>query len=435
MANAHISGEYERTYRTNTLKITEPVRSSLLRRPLKPSVTRDSEIPGFALHVTTRRAFYALSYQPHGINPSTGKRWGGGVRYELGDAQLMPVQQARTAALTAKSLVRAGKSPHHEAMAQRQSVATARGILPTTVGQMLEAYEAALMARRQPLESTRRATVHYARKAVRLMKAETLATIDATITRVMIETMIGSDDERHSVFGGLNRFLNWCVRQRLVETNVCSAFDHDEKPRRGTPRDHVPSLEELRAVWNAVEDEAQRDLIRFMLLVPLRRNEAAGLMWSEVDLQRRRVRISANRMKMREAHELPLSAVAAQLLEAREATGDLIFQTREGGEFTSFAPLLDRIRARIDQNDRAKAEHFVLHDIRRAFVSHLAERGYDVDLLDQCLGHTRKGVLGVYQRASRMAERERAMEAWSKLVTSTEVERDNVVVAPFARAR
>ena len=47
----------------------------------------------------------------------------------------------------------------------------------------------------------------------------------------------------------------------------------------------------------------------------------------------------------------------------------------------------------------------------------MAERGYDVDLLDQCLGHSRKGVFGVYQRASRMAERGRAMEAWGNLVT------------------
>ncbi len=55
--------------------------------------------------------------------------------------------------------------------------------------------------------------------------------------------------------------------------------------------------------------------------------------------------------------------------------------------------------------------------MRRSFVSHLAERGYDVDLLDQCLGHSRKGVFGIYQRASRMAERGRALEAWAGLVT------------------
>jgi len=86
-------------------KITEPLRSARLRRPLVPSVTKDADTPGLALHVTTRRAFWALSYQPKGVNPSTGKRWGGGVRHELGDAMLMTVAEARTAALAAKALV------------------------------------------------------------------------------------------------------------------------------------------------------------------------------------------------------------------------------------------------------------------------------------------------------------------------------------------
>ena len=67
---------------TATIRITESVRSVALRRPLKPSVTRDAEIAGLTLIVTTRRAFWAFVYQPRGVNPATGKRWGGGVRHE-----------------------------------------------------------------------------------------------------------------------------------------------------------------------------------------------------------------------------------------------------------------------------------------------------------------------------------------------------------------
>jgi integrase len=49
-----------------------------------------------------------------------------------------------------------------------------------------------------------------------------------------------------------------------------------------------------------------RDLVRFLLLIPLRRDEAAGLRWSEVDLDRRLLLIDAERTKNRETHELPL---------------------------------------------------------------------------------------------------------------------------------
>jgi hypothetical protein len=93
------------------IKITETRRTELLRRPLKPSVTRDLDVPGLVLIVTTRRSFWALVYQPRGVNPATGKRWGGGVRHELADAQLVGVAEARGLALAAKAIVRAGGDP------------------------------------------------------------------------------------------------------------------------------------------------------------------------------------------------------------------------------------------------------------------------------------------------------------------------------------
>jgi len=413
-------------------KITETVRSAALRRPLKPSVTRDSEIPGLCLHVTTRRSFWALSYQPKGTNPATGKRWGGGVRHELGDAMLVPVSEARGLALAAKAVVRAGGDPHRAAMASTASAVAERSILPKSVDEALDAYAAALMTRRQPSEATRRKSIHYTRKAVRLMKAGSLAlaAIDPAMVRVMLETMKGAEGERRLTFRGLARFLAWCGKQGLVELNICDHFDRDEKPRSAQSRNHVPSLEELRAVWAAVESEPQCDLVRFLLLVPLRRDEAAGLRWSEVDLLARRIRIQANRAKTRETHELPLSTAVLKLLEGRQAIarGALVFPAAGNKPYNGFTRLFKRIRKRIGVSEVVKAERFVLHDIRRGFVSHLAERGFDVDLLDQCLGHSRKGVFGVYQRASRMGERARALEAWDRLIAGEGVEQAGKVV-------
>ena len=71
---------------TTPIKLTDTVRSARLRRvdgALVPSVTPNSEIPGFKLIVKTRRAFWCVDYQPRGVNPATGKRWGGGVRTSL----------------------------------------------------------------------------------------------------------------------------------------------------------------------------------------------------------------------------------------------------------------------------------------------------------------------------------------------------------------
>jgi integrase len=398
-------------------KITEPIRTARLRRPLVKSVTWDGD--GFALHVTSKRAFWAMTYRPKGINPSTGRRWGGGVRHELGDAMLMTPEEARTAALTARLAIKLGRDPHRDRLASTANVVAQRSIVPTTSGEALAAYAAALAARRQPSATTRKKYVHYARKAVRLMKTETLplTSIDIGAVRILIETMNGSDAERHDVFGGLNRFLGWAHKLGLIEANPCSRFDRHERPKPGKARDHVPTVETLRTIWHAVENEPRRDLVRFMLLEPLRRAEAAGLIGGEVDLQQGRIKIAAVRTKNGEAHELPLSAPALALIKANMAPSGLVFPTSKGKPYAAWDDFLIRLRKRIGQNTNAKAERFVLHDIRRAFVSHLAERGFDVDLLDQCLGHSRRGVFGVYQRASRMAERARALETWAGLVT------------------
>jgi integrase len=409
------------------IRITEAVRTARLRRPLVPSVTYDSEVSRFALIVTMERGFWALFYQPHGINPATGKRWGGGVRHELGDAMLMPVAEARTAALAAKAVVRAGGDPHRDHMAARASAVAQRTILPSTTDEALNAYATAIMARRQPSETTRRKNIHYAAKAIREMKAGplALAAVEPAMARVMLETMAGSNGERNLVFRGLRRFLAWCKKQGLVEHNICDDLDRDERPRSATSRDHVPSLKELRAVLHAVENDPQCDPVQFGVFMPLRRDEIARLTWNAVDLQLKRVRV---RMKTHEIHELPLSAPALAILEARKTTakGELVFPNADGKPYNGFHTLLTRIRTRIGQADTKKAERFTFHDVRRSFVSHLAEQGFDVDLLDQCLGHSRKGVFGVYQRASRMAERARALETWANLVAG-EVESSRVV--------
>jgi integrase len=416
-------------------KITEPVRSALLRRPLKPSVTYDRDVPGFALIVTRTRGFWCQFYQPKGRNPSTGRRWGGGVRHELGDAMTMTVDEARTAAIKAKTLVREGRSPHHEAIANRNATIEERSIVPKSAGEALDAYAKAMMARRQPSEPTRKKSVYYAAKAVRMMQAEnfTLPMIDARMISLMLETAPSSDVIRHLAFNKLRRFLAWCRKQGLIERNPCDEIDRDERPKPGRPRDRVPTIDEIRAVWSAAENEPQRELVRFLLLVPLRREEAGGLRWSEIDLQRSRIRIDANRMKKREAHELPLSPAALAILEARRpnTANDLVFPSSIDKPYNGWASLAKRIRKAIGEG--AKAQHFTWHDTRRAFVSHLAECGFDVDLLDQCLGHKRAGTLAVYQRASRMAERARALEVWANLVTGVGETENTHVIAFRAR--
>jgi integrase len=211
----------------------------------------------------------------------------------------------------------------------------------------------------------------------------------------------------------------------LIDHNPCDDLDRDDRPDKPRSRDNVPTLAILRAVWNAVENEPAhaRDLYRFLTIVPLRRSEAATLTWANVDLAEKRISI---RMKTGERHELPLSPAAIDLLTARKRSSGLVFGTTAGKVYTDWGGAIDRIRKKIGQVSATKEARFTWHDVRRAFVSELAGQ-FDVDALDQALGHARKGVFAVYQRSARWPERVAALNAWAAMVTGKDAEPSNVV--------
>jgi integrase len=414
-----------------TIKITDTVRAAALKLPLTPAIIKDSEIRGFWLIVTTQRAFFAQLLQPRGRDPN-GKRWTM-VRYELGDAQVMVTAEAKAASLAAKAAIRQGRDPHRERLASRASSIALRSIVPTTAGEIAPLYAQALKARTHLSDAAKRKTNHYVNKAIRLMGggAIVLAAIDTRAIRLMLDPVDGSAFERHHVFGALDRFLKWCVKREFIAVNPCASIDREDRPRPGRSRDHTPAIATIRGAWAAVEDAPHhvRALIRFLLLVPLRREEAQGLLWSEVSLGEKRITICAERMKGRQPHSLPLSEPAFAILAERascRATSERVFAPPSGAKTINWGFWVKRIRFALGEDDLERSRRFNLHDVRRSFASALAERDFDVDLLDQCLSHSRRGVLGVYQRSSRWREKESAMAAWAELIAPSAA-RDNVV--------
>jgi integrase len=194
----------------------------------------------------------------------------------------------------------------------------------------------------------------------------------------------------------------------------------------------VPSFDELRAIWCAAENapDVTRDLMHFMLLTPLRRGEAAGLRWSEVDFGSGWIRLPGARMKNRQRHELPLSQPALDILTKRRGQGavkpdELVFPSQAGTPLDNWGRVLRRIREEIGQADAARSDRFNLHDFRRAFVTHLAEH-FDEALLDRILAHARKGVAATYQHARYLKARPRVMEEWANQLLGGQ-HADNVV--------
>ena len=115
-------------------------------------------------------------------------------------------------------------------------------------------------------------------------------------------------------------------------------------------------------------------------------------------------------MKNRQPHSLPLSEPAIAILSERlscRTADERVFAPPSGAKTINWTWWVTRIRVALGEDKLERSRRFNLHDLRRSFVSALAEHGFDVDLLDQCLSHSRKGVFGVYQRSSRWREKKR----------------------------
>jgi hypothetical protein len=74
-------------------------------------------------------------------------------------------------------------------------------------------------------------------------------------------------------------------------------------------------------------------------------------------------------------------------------------------------------------------EPWVLHDLRRAQATALAEAGFDESVVDRIQNHVATGsrasaVAAVYNKAQKLTERAAALDAWANMVTG---ENNNVI--------
>ena len=144
--------------------------------------------------------------------------------------------------------------------------------------------------------------------------------------------------------------------------------------------------------------------------------------WRHIDLEERVWRQPGRLTKNRDAHELRLNPLALEILTRRwEATGrpkaGLVFPSpRSGAPITAFSGVLRALH-----RAAPAVERWALHDLRRSFATTLGRLGQDDEAtIDAVLNHrqsaTRGGVVGVYNKSTRLPAQHAALERWGGLV-------------------
>ena len=265
------------------------------------------------------------------------------------------------------------------------------------------------------------------------------------ITRGDVMTLLDKIEKAKGVYARNRRLalirsmLNFALDRERVDANVAARIKLLPEPDRS----RVLTDAELAEIWAAAHklaDPFQR-FIRMLIVTGQRRREVSDMAWSEIDEAEKLWTLPAGRMKAREIHEVPLSALAMTLLEPggvdgeKPERGTYLFSTGRRGDrpisaFNKLKLQLDRHILTAQRETNAKGKPMAdwrLHDIRRSCRSGLARLQIPPHVAERVLAHVPGGVEAVYDLHQYRDEKRRALEAWAQHVERITNPQNNVV--------
>lgn len=229
----------------------------------------------------------------------------------------------------------------------------------------------------------------------------------------------GAGEAAARVLQRVKAIYRFGVVHERIETNPMLDLRPAEllKPRQVRHRAAL-SDRELPAFLAALDayegDPTTKAALRFLMLTAVRPGELRGARWAEIHEDAAQWRIPADRMKMKEAHLVPLSAQALAVLKAQRAiSGDqeLVFPS----PFYPGKPLSENtLNGALTRMGYGSAGGHTAHGFRALFSTVANECGHDADVIERQLAHAeRNEVRAAYHRAAYVEERTRLMQWWA----------------------
>lgn len=394
----------------------------------------DSEVTGLALRLTSAGAkVFLFQY-----------RAGGAIRrYRIGKLGDVTPAEARRRARILLGRVTAGGDPVLEdeeqaaaAEAARKAVRAEAKATALTFDVLIDRWHAQHLVKRSALyRKDAPATLRFAFRGWKARPAKSIARAEVMEQLDRIGASRGPGAARHAYAYG-RAMYGWAVRRELVDANP---FSRIEAPEPVADRDRVLSDAELAEIWTAAGTLGAPfgPFVRLLCLTLQRREEVAGMRWSELAEDLSLWTLPAARAKNGRAHLVHLAPAARTILRdlVRIEGCDLVFPTSPRNEpapkdgkarrltsISGYSAMKRRLDAAIAKA-RAKAgakqaepPGWRLHDFRRTGVTRLAELGVPPHVADRLLNHVQgaiRGVAAVYQRHNFAAEREAALRIWA----------------------
>lgn len=432
----------------------------------KQALLWDSDLTGFGLRVMPSGVkTYVYQYRMGGRGSPTR-------RYTIGRHGALTAEQAREVAEGLSLSVAKGIDPIEEERAIDEAKQRAKA---DAVAKAVRDRELAFSAYAETFldkglkSATRDRTKQGYRGAITNHIAPVLGDTPVTairatdLHRVLDRIPAGQPAVRRIVFAVMRMLFRWAVEREDIASNPTDSMKAPEAPES---RDRTLLDGELALALRAAAEMAKPFGPYFELLFATaqRRDEVAGLNWSELDRVRAEWTLPGNRSKNGEANIVPLNATAMAVLDrlaGQEGAAEpawpkrgLVFTTNGEAPISGYSRAKTRLDAAMlklarkdaetagEDPDEVTLDPWRLHDARRTVATALQRLGIRFEVTEAVLNHvsgaSRSGVAGVYQRYGWGPEKRTALEAWDahcRALVSPAESTSNVVQLPAAAAQ
>lgn len=285
------------------------------------------------------------------------------------------------------------------------------------------------------------------------LKGKALPTITKAELLAMLNRLpVNSLALRRNVFAVVRAFFRWAKGEGHISLNPVADMN---TPPPVESRDRVLSVDEIKLVWRAMSALPYPfgPWQRLLLILGQRRNETAGMDWSELNRSAGEWIVPGRRTKNGQTHLVPLSDLAIETIDALAGSKDWpkrgpVFSTRKDTSISGFSKakrLLDTKTAEIIAVDAAKCggephamEAWRLHDLRRTAATHMQAQRVPSDWIEavqnRLSGEGKKGSAKVYQRYTYQDEKREALQRWGEYLHSLVTEQGSNVVPLAVKA-
>lgn len=240
-----------------------------------------------------------------------------------------------------------------------------------------------------------------------LNKADVLSVLDNIVSR-------GTPSAANRSFAAVRKLFNWAVERG--DLDVSPALNV-KNPSKHVSRDRVLTEYELSKVWSAADHMGYPygTVVELLILTAQRRNEVAGMRWSDLNFESNTWTIPGDRNKSGRPQIVPLTDDVLQILEGLPRThSELVFPGRGRDNpvsgWSKWKRQIDKISG---------VEEWRLHDLRRTAASMMAKDKVPPHIIERILNHstgTLGGVAGVYNRYGYQDEMRDALECWGQSI-------------------